>query len=279
MSQRDASTISPTAHYTGHVWYRHGLSHPVFATREGAAMYHALRPLNAMSALLGGSDLETLLLARHGTIDARLRRAIEGGEIGQVVEVACGLSPRGQRFSERYGRDLLYLEGDLPEMAARKRAVLERAGAALGDRHDVVSIDAFAEEGPQSLAVLAEERLDPSLGTALVTEGLTSYFDPPDLIRMWRGFTRVLSRFPRGLYFADFHFEEDARRLLWSEPFRRFLAAFARIRRPAYFADEGAARRGLDEAGFSSASFSFAGEERGVDPRRSAWVRIVEARV
>ena len=33
--RRDSTAISPTAHYTGQVWSRNGLSHPELATREG----------------------------------------------------------------------------------------------------------------------------------------------------------------------------------------------------------------------------------------------------
>ena len=37
--------ISPTAHYTGEVWRRAGLSHPWLGTREGRVMFDALHPL------------------------------------------------------------------------------------------------------------------------------------------------------------------------------------------------------------------------------------------
>ena len=36
------ATISPTAHYTGFVWARHGLSHPALVTAEGRALFHLL---------------------------------------------------------------------------------------------------------------------------------------------------------------------------------------------------------------------------------------------
>ena len=92
---RGSDAISPTAHYTGYVWYRHGLSHPGLATPEGRALYHAARPFNFGARSLGGPTLEGFLLARHRAIDALLDQAISSGAVGQVIEVAAGLSPRG----------------------------------------------------------------------------------------------------------------------------------------------------------------------------------------
>jgi len=43
MSRPHPETISPTAHYTGYVWFAHGQSHEAFATRTGRLMYQALR--------------------------------------------------------------------------------------------------------------------------------------------------------------------------------------------------------------------------------------------
>src|SRR4051794_28241533 len=113
--------ISPTAHYTGHVWVRNGLSHPELATVEGRAFYAALTPLMMFSRASGGPTLEGGLVARHRVIDELLARAIDDGSVGQVVEVAAGMSPRGWRFSRRYEDAITYVEADLQGMAERKR--------------------------------------------------------------------------------------------------------------------------------------------------------------
>lgn len=83
MASSDA--ISPTAHYTGWVWWRNGLSHPLLATREGRVLYDVLAPAMRAGSLLGGPSLETYLLARHAAIDERLERAIEHEGVTQVV--------------------------------------------------------------------------------------------------------------------------------------------------------------------------------------------------
>ncbi|HVD37233.1 MAG TPA: class I SAM-dependent methyltransferase, partial [Solirubrobacterales bacterium] len=103
-----SGAVSPTAHYTGETWVRGGLSHPGLRTWQGRVFHGALAVPLAASRSLGGPTLEGLLLARHRIIDSILEEQIEGG-VGQVVEVACGMSPRGWRFSERYGDRLTYI--------------------------------------------------------------------------------------------------------------------------------------------------------------------------
>ena len=122
--------IGPTAHYTGYVWTRHGLSHPLLATASGRLYFRAAQPVNALASLCGQTSLEGLLLARHRVIDALLAEAIDAGRITQVIELAAGLSPRGWRFADRYGQNLTYIDTDLPDMAARKRRLLARMGFA-----------------------------------------------------------------------------------------------------------------------------------------------------
>src|SRR5215208_6305526 len=128
MSRPHPETISPTAHYTGYVWFAHGHSHEAFATRRGRVMYQVLRAPNAAAHAVGLPTLEGMLLARHRLIDLRLAQAIDSGEITQVVEVAAGLSPRGWRFRTRYGEAITYVEADLPAMIANKRGILAELG-------------------------------------------------------------------------------------------------------------------------------------------------------
>jgi O-methyltransferase involved in polyketide biosynthesis len=246
-----SETISPTAHYTGYVWARNGLSHPELETREGRLLFESLRGVTTATALLGGPSLERYLLARHRTLDRRLQRAIEGGRISQVLEVACGLSPRGWRFSSRHGAGLLYVEADLPGMAERKRAALERIGS-LGPHHRVVALDALAEDGELSLSAVAGRELDPERGTVLITEGLTGYLDGASLRAMWRGFAETLERFPYGLYLSDLHLGEEQDLLI--RGFRLALSAFVRGTVHLHFNDAGAARDELLACGFASAS-------------------------
>jgi O-methyltransferase involved in polyketide biosynthesis len=250
VSGRGPDAISPTAHYTGHVWGRNGLSHPHLATREGRVLWGALAPAMAASRALGGPTLEGMLLARHRVIDDLLASAIDDGRVSQVIEIASGMSPRGWRFAQRFGDRVTYVETDLPAMAARKRRGLERMGA-VSSHHHVVELDALRDDGPGSLAALAGT-LDPGAGLAIVTEGLLSYFDTESVLGMWRRFARTLRRFAAGVYLADLHVggsNEGAT----ARAFEIALALFVQRRVHMHFEGEADAVAALVAAGFSDA--------------------------
>jgi O-methyltransferase involved in polyketide biosynthesis len=249
MAEPGSARISPTAHYTGFVWYRNGLSHPAFMTREGWLLHSLLRPMNRAYELAGRAGLDSMLLSRHRAIDGLLRRAIAEGRVGQVVEVAAGLSPRGYRFTREFP-DLLYIEGDLPGMVARKRDILERAGAGSGS-HQVTEIDALADDGPRSLAEVGRRLLDPARGTALITEGLLGYFPPAAVAGMWARFARFLGGFPHGLYLSDLNTRSTLRGVRGADLFRKALSVFARGEVHLHFSGGEEAEQALAAAGFS----------------------------
>jgi O-methyltransferase involved in polyketide biosynthesis len=243
-----SSPISPTAHYTGQVWVRNGLSHPGLSTLEGRAMFESLRVPMMVSRLLGGPTLESYLLARHRAIDRLLTEAIDRGGISQVIEVAAGLSPRGWRFSRRYGSRLTYVEADLPDMAERKRHALQRIGAP--DHLRVEAIDALKPDGEGSLAELADS-LDRSAGLAIVTEGLLGYLPSEEVTALWQRFATVLAGFQGGRYLSDLHLA--GKQTAYVRGFRLFLSGFVRGRVYLHFATAGEAEAALREAGFAGA--------------------------
>jgi O-methyltransferase involved in polyketide biosynthesis len=222
----DSTRISPTAHYTSDVWVRSGLSDPALSTRLGALFHAALTPLNATYGLLSGRPtLDAMLVARHRALDVLLEREITAGRVGQVLEIAAGLSGRGHRFARRFP-DLRYVETDLPPMASHKRRVLDDAGLR-GPNHDVRPLDALASDGPTSLASVAAD-LDPSRGLAIVTEGLLSYLARDNVLALWRRIATTLGSFPHGLYLSDLHLADDVDGMWIPELFRVGLELFAR---------------------------------------------------
>lgn len=265
-----SSSISPTAHYTGHVWQRHGLSHPGLDTLEGRLFYGALTPVMTVSRLLGGPTLEQFLLARHRAIDAALADAIERGEVSQVVEIAAGLSPRGLTFAQRFGDAITYVEGDLPGMVARKRAALGGSGPG---NHRVVELDALAEDGPASLAAVAAD-LDRANGLAIVTEGLLNYFPREAVTGMWRRFAATLTGFPHGLYLSDLHLRQDTSDVS-ARVFAAALGIFVRGRTYMHFETAEEARAELLAAGFTQAELRHAAEE----PPGARLTHVLEATV
>lgn len=270
--------ISPTAHYTGHTWLHHGLSHPALATREGRLLHAALQPLAAVSRRVGLPTLEGLLLARHQAIDTQLGAAIDSGDVTQVIEIAAGLSPRGWAFARRYGERITYIEADLPAMAQRKRRLLAGAGLETPG-HRVVDLDALADDGAQSLARLADS-LAPDQGLAIITEGLLNYFPTTAVCDMWARFAATLARFPRGLYLSDLHLASDNRGILVDLGLR-LLSAFVRGRVHLHFDSPAAALAALREAGFAQAELIRPAPQPGVggalDPAGARMVRVLRA--
>ncbi len=272
-----SSAISPTAHYTGYVWARHGLGDEDLATPAGRVLFAAGQGLMAPLDLLGGPTLEHFLLARHRIIDHLLDEAITSGEVGQVVELAAGFSPRGLELTRRHP-GLTYVEVDLPDMAARKQEVLRGKGADPG-RHRAVTTDvlddrAFAAvfSGPASL-------LDPARGTAVVTEGLLNYFPREPVLGLWRRTARELRRFPTGRYYSDLHLASRTGRV--DRVFAAGLGAFVRGGVHLHFADTADAVGALRASGFTEARLraphEFVGALPDMEGAGADRVRVVEA--
>jgi O-methyltransferase involved in polyketide biosynthesis len=271
-----SKTISPTAHYTGYVWARNGLSHPRLETLEGRVMFESLRPINAVSSTLGGPSLESYLLARHRAIDALLDKAIDEHGVTQVIEVAAGLSPRGWRFTQRYGDRLTYIEADLPGMTARKRRALQQMGS-LNERHRVVEVDALRDSGPDSISALAAE-LDRESGLAIITEGLLGYLDTDAVDGIWRRFARTLSGFASGRYISDLHLGSVQNAQI--RAFRAALSVFVRGQVHLHFDNAQQAESALRDAGFAWAKLYRAADVPGTEPssdRGGRLAHILEA--
>lgn len=275
MPRAHPETISPTAHYTGYVWFAHGHSHEAFATATGRMMYHALRGPNVVAQRVKLPTLEGMLLARHRLIDLRLALAIETGAIGQVVEVAAGLSPRGWRFRNRYGAKLTYVECDLPGMLAHKRRILAQLGGETL-HHRTMEIDALIDDGPTSIdGVLGT--LDPDTGTAIITEGLVNYFDEATLRGMWRRFAKGLARFPSNLYLSDLILRDGNAGPLVTG-FSWLLSAFVRGKVHMHWASADDAERALHDCGMPGMLLDPREFELpDLEPEGAARVRIIEA--
>ena len=258
---RGEPRISPTAKVTGYVWVRHGLAPSSFATRSGRVLHGLLNPLVlAGGRVLGSPSLDTVLLQRHLAIDHVLTRAIESGRVGQVVEVAAGLSPRGLRLTRDHAdKGLVYVEGDLSGMAARKQRLLDATEQRTQALH-VVPLDALAEDGPMSLRAAAGDLLDPEVGTAVVTEGLLSYLSPEALGALWRGIACFLEGYPRGLYVSNLYMGGEAGRVTAARLFRPLVALFSRGPVYLHFEDADEVSAGLRGAGFASTELHVAAD-------------------
>jgi len=267
---RDDDAISPTAHYTAEVWQRNGLSDPALATWEGRALHLGLWPAMTVWGALGGRTLDEALLARHRLIDELLEQEIEAGRVGQVVEIAAGLSGRGVRFA-RIHPSVTYVEADLPAMAERKRDALAEAGAA----HRVAELDAFAASGAGSLDELLAS-LDAETGTAIITEGLLNYFPREMVEDLWSRIASGLRRFEHGIYLADLNLR-SANTGTAEAVFGLGLSLFVRGKVHFPAADPEEAAEMLEVAGFGTA-IVHDGTEAPSAGRGADRVSVLEAR-
>jgi O-methyltransferase involved in polyketide biosynthesis len=135
-------------------------------------------------------------------------------------------------------------------MVATKRRLLARTGP-LAPGHQVLVVDAFAADGPTSLAGLAG-RLDPDRGTAVITEGLLNYFSTPSVCALWKNVAQTLRSQGSGLYLADIALG-PARTSPVVGMALTGLRAAARGRVAVHFAGAGAATEQLLSAGFATA--------------------------
>lgn len=279
----DSSSISFTAFYTGEVWRRHGLSAPFLSQPQGRALYLAGKPFEMASKLLFGTNNEVLLLQRHRILDHVLERAILDEGFTQVVEIACGLSPRGTLVMQKFaGRDLVYLEADLPGMAARKRHLLEEAGLTSA-RHRVIDLNILEEGTGNSLERVLARELDPSRKTVVITEGLVNYFDYATIHGFWTRLATVLKTFPAGIYLTDlypnFQWHPGVR---LASAFKKGLALATRSHVTLHFDNEKAIKAGFAQAGFRSTQIHLPESWYGVldipVSRRPSLVRVLENR-
>lgn len=244
----DTSSISFTALYTGHVWTANNLSAPEFQTRTGAFYYHALTPFEAIGGKLAGGNIRTSVLQRHYLIDRLLKQSIEQRGVDQVLEIACGLSPRGYRFC-RQNPELRYIEADLPEMASRKAMLLDKTDTD-HQRHQVKPVNILASEGPLTLAGVLDN-FDKSRPLMVITEGLVNYFDLDTISGFWKILGEQMDAFTSATYLTDNY------PLLLDHPFYRtmkfmrgLLGAISRSRASFHFGSDDEASAHFQSLGY-----------------------------
>lgn len=277
----DTSSISFTALYTGHVWYANGLSAPAFHTRRGSVFYHALAPFEYVGGKIAGGNIRTFLLQRHHLIDHLVRDAIEQRGVRQVLEIACGLSPRGYRFRQQYP-DLKYVEADLPDMAARKHRLLS-AQQCLNEMHRVVPLNIFSTEGVDAMESIADKCFDRSQPLLVITEGLVNYFSLESISPFWQRLQEMLAGYAGGTYLTDNY------PLFHDHPFHRtmktlggMLGAASRSQVSFHFGSDQEAESHFRELGFASVVVHNPKDFYRLLPipqsRGNPFVRVIEAR-
>lgn len=275
----DTSRISISAHYTGYIWYKHGLSAPGFATSAGRIANALLTPVNAFLRLVAGANIDIFLLQRHSVIDHQVETLIKEHGVEQIVELASGLSPRGYRLKQKYPQ-LQYIEADLPGMAARKKALLDKIG--LQENHQVFPCNILERDGEQSIKALLG-KLDPAKKTLIVTEGLVNYFDLATIKSVWEQMAEGLKTFPEGYYvtdlYPDFIHHPSYKYVQFAQ---KLVGFFTRGQWPLHYRSDDAIQKGFKQDGFSQVEVhdpaEFYGKLNLPEVKTQTLVRIIRAK-
>lgn len=277
----DTSGISFTAHYTGEVWRQHGLSEAFLSTTKGQRLYKLGRPVEVMARVLAGVNNEMPLLQRHLIIDHLVATAIQKQGVTQIVEIACGLSPRGVSMGKQFPH-ITYIEADLPGMAANKRSLLQQQNL-LSEKHQVVNCNILALEGEETLEKTFA-RLDKSQPVLVVTEGLVNYFDLDTIAGFWRRLGAVLKTFPSGHYVSEIYPKLEWHAVAkWTNRVRALLAKSTKANVNLHFSNDIEIADSFRNYGFKTVDVFLPENFYGVLPipvqRVPSIVRVVHAQV
>ena len=233
-------TISITAHCTAHIWARNGLpGAEAFDTLRGRVLYSMAHPFFVMASALGVTAPHEFCLQRHRLIDALIDRS--GAE--QVIELACGLSPRCLALAR--ATRIRCVDVDLPEML---RLEARLAGADLPPGYVQAELD-LMEGADYAEALGPALRWDPR--TVVIAEGLLSYFDLRAQQLIFDRVAALLAACGGGRFLADVHHQEDVDRLgVMVTLFRGALGVLTRTTPQPMIRDEAEGDEMLRRAGF-----------------------------
>lgn len=252
--------ISFTAHYTGYIWFQEGISHAALASNKGRWLAKLVSPLESWAEQIIGDSMRTTLRQRHGLIDQQLNRFLAEHPDAQVLEIATGLSPRGWRYRQKYP-NLVYVEADLPEMAAAKRQALSQIEK---PAPQIEAVDLFGEGFQQLL-----ESFDQKKPLVIISEGLVNYFTKDMLNDLWTRLATGLKQFPIGVYLTDIYPEPVTRRLaklIWNSS--KILKVMSRSAFAFHFVSPTEVIVAMQSAGFSQSKV-FQPSEQGTSPQNA----------
>ncbi len=236
--------ISFTAHYTGYIWYKEGISHAALASNKGRWLTRLLSPFETWAESVVGDSMRSTLRQRHALIDRQLDRLLAKYPDAQILEIAAGLSPRGWRYRQKFP-NLVYIEVDLPDMALAKRLALLHIEK---PEPRIEAVDLFGDEFQPLL-----ETLDSNRPLIIISEGLVNYFNKDMLSDLWTRLATGLKHFPIGVYLTDIYPEPVTRRLgrlIWQGS--KVLKVMSRSAFAFHFISPTQATHAMQAAGFKT---------------------------
>lgn len=141
------------------------------------------------------------IFQRRITLSKDIDKLAKSYKPEQIIELACGYSPRGLIMTQR-DPSLVYIETDFPAVIERKRRILEEIesseGIALSKNHHLVSLDAIEGDISQSLRSL----IDKNKRTLVIAETLANYLNPSEHDFLMDNVEKMLDRFKHGAYLS-----------------------------------------------------------------------------
>ncbi len=223
-----------------------GISHEALATSKGKSLAYLVHPLESWAEKYVGGSMRTTLKQRHTMLDHDLEKLIQENPDLQVLEIACGLSPRGWWFRQHYP-SITYRELDLPDMAQTKQNALQQIEK---NAPEILSVDLFTEAFAQAFEVF-----DPNRPLVVISEGLINYFDKDLLKQLIQSIVHYCASFKKFHYLTDLYPEPVKNKLasiIWNSS--KLLKLMSRSSFSFHFKTPLEVKGFFEDAGFSQVS-------------------------
>lgn len=208
MAKIDSVRISPTANITAHAWDMLGISNAkYFVNQNFKFLFNIIRSIGFPYLINKKNDYVYFMLEpRHRAIDYFMLTKFP---YKQIIECACGFSPRGMTFAEN--PEFTYLESDLPDIIKAKKTIVEdvyKSKKVKRNNHKFIEADVFNDDLSEKFSSL----LNKNEKSVVITEGLTIYYDMEHLKKIFTNIAKLLKDNGGGVYITDIYHEEDLKR-------------------------------------------------------------------
>lgn len=155
---------------------------------------------NAISKIIPKSYLDKIF-ARRVSLSKDLDKLIQSYKPEQIIELACGYSPRGIVMTQKNPK-LVYIETDFSKVISRKRKIFKEIESKekikLSKNHHLVNIDAIDADLYSTLKNLISK----DKKTLVVAETLTSYLNPEEHEFLIKNIISLLNKLKHGAYLS-----------------------------------------------------------------------------
>jgi O-methyltransferase involved in polyketide biosynthesis len=186
---------------------------------------------------------------RRLCLSSDLDRLVRSYAPEQIIELACGYSPRGLVMTQR-NPNLVYIETDFPRVIDRKREVFKeiekQESIKICKNHHLVHFDAIDGDLYDSLKGLLNRKKK----TLVIAETLTSYLNPSEHDVLVQNIYRLLTKVDHGAYLSH-----EGNRMLpgfFGKLLLFYRDKVAKTRSYRHFADANEIRSYFQEKGFGS---------------------------